>query len=213
MTLEQPDGCNAKVERCGQTTTITLEPTGLIRGYTLPRIVTGVILCGFLIWMTRGALVSHHSPPVLEVIFLLALWAVALSLVLVPIQLALRKAVFVVTPDTLAVTIAGPLHRRRYRWARGELAAVDVERFGPYLRTFTWKFSLFQDPRHGYCAAQLCLYSTSRFRWTGGIKQMLTGRDSSELKWLASVIRQTLEVPQEPPWLAKNQTNTSPRLQ
>ncbi|MBN9118692.1 MAG: hypothetical protein J0I06_05970 [Planctomycetes bacterium] len=180
--LEQPADSRVVLERHPDGVTVTVPPPGVWRASGGLLIVGGIFsLVGggivvnllWLLWANPGLI---GGEPV-GVFFLL----VGLALILAAVHYGRKRAVLAVVGDRLLTFETGPLGSRRREFGRAGLLDIAC---GPS------NVSVNNKP-----LPQLQIVPAHNNQRVG----MLTGRDEDELKWIATVLRQALGIPDVPP--------------
>jgi len=118
----------------------------------------------------------NHGQGLGSLPFALGFWAIGWVLVAVALQLGRRTVELVVEGGQLRVTFKGPIRTTQKIWSRPELAAIRVDRSNVEI--------------NHRVLPELQIHPRS------GKKQgMLAGHEEKELLWLATRLRQALQVP------------------
>ena len=180
--LPQPPASKIMLLQEGDITTLLIPPqgfTGNLRGL----LFFSLLWCGIVGFITVGMLFGEKDDFTADLIplilFGLLFWGVGIGLFLLAFHLARRKAVFVITADTLTFSQVGPLRQSEKQWPTTEITAVGVGDSNTSVNNVPLK--------------QMQIHLL-----TGHPQGLFTGRDTDELNWLASVLRQTLAVPSTP---------------
>jgi hypothetical protein len=171
--------------------TITLPPAGMRRGNGRAFLLWTLCWNGFLIpftaFMVPAAFMGQvkweggNQPvnPWFCVLFLTPFWAVGFGSLFGLLHQARRRAVLAVIGDRLEIHLLSPLGNRRYEWGRDELAGIRVE------STF-----VSDGDGGGHWKTDLCTQPHS-----GQPVHLLDHRKKPELEWIATELRQALQVP------------------
>ncbi|MCI0699567.1 MAG: hypothetical protein L0241_00580 [Planctomycetia bacterium] len=179
--LDPPTGTRVELKQHADGITLTVPPLGIFRGTgtlavlgTFFTLVGGAVVVGMI---ERLLLQPNPQPPrgeLVGIVFLL----IGLIMVFISIQIGRKRVVLAVVGEQLLTFEAGPFRSKRRDWTRDDLfdivcgpSGIKVNnRVLPQLQIFTGETS-----------------------YVG----MLTGRDETELKWIATVLRQALRLPRE----------------
>jgi hypothetical protein len=167
--------------------TITFLPTPDALTFIIPRTgfrgTAGFFLLFALFWNTitccvgGGFLVSWFQQPTLgdlfPFVFIFLFLAIGVGLALTAVQTAFRKAVLLASRDSLVFTQTGPIRNTEHQWSPVDLTAIRVENSGTEvndrpLKQLQVHFTRNNAPSH---------------------RGVLTGRDETELRWLAATLR------------------------
>ena len=180
-TLTQPLESDVVREDRSDGVTLTVPPAGIGRG-SKGLFAFSLVWCGFmavfdgmLLLFARGG-IGFMMLPFLAVSLLF--WAIGIAMLLGAVNMGRRQAVFAVVGDKLLAMQTGIFGPTRHEWDKDEI--VDV-RPGP---------SGMKVNNH----AVLELHIVQRHGKPVGF---LSGRDTQELAWLATVLRKSLGVPRE----------------
>jgi hypothetical protein len=182
--LKQPAGSRAVLERHPDGVTITVPALGLL-GATGQVFVVGLIFIavGTVALVSGLGQVRPANAPwsvpgiaLSAVISFLGLWNVVISL-----RTALKKVGLAVVGDTLFTCETGPLGSRRREFTRADVLDIAC---GPSNVSMNKQGPLPQ------------LQIVARDETKVGL---LTGHEELELKWIATILRQALGIPGEPP--------------
>ncbi len=198
--VEQPPDSRIAVERHPDGVTVTVPPLGFFRSQGCFGLVFGLVFSvvgvALLLAFVNGLIAPPPPPPPrprgrgdgptwLGFVFL----GVGITAVLASIHHSRKRVVLAVVGDQLLTLETGPLGSRRRSFIRAELLDVAC---GPS-----------NVSSNNKALPQL------QIRVHGGRAPvgLLTGRDELELKWLATVLRQSLGIPSEPPERRKKSEN------
>jgi hypothetical protein len=162
----------------GSSLRLSIPPAGLWKG------ARGVIWfplfwCGFMAVLTvvlllggaekKGSLLGF-------ILVLLVLWAIGLGMLAETVNLGRRTAELVVEGRQLRVTTKGLFGTKQRSWSRDDIAAIRADRSGMEVNDRP-VMELQIHPRLGKKVG------------------LLGGREEAELRWLATRLRQALQVP------------------
>ena len=176
--LQPPAGSRVRVSTGGSRLQLSIPPAGLWRG-SLGFIWFPLVWCGFIAVLTLVFLfhgVKQNGREVSALPFLLVFWSIGLGLLAVAVNLGKRSAELVVEGRQLRVTTKGLFGTKERRWDRDEIAAIRADRSNMEVNDRP-VIELQIQPRTG--------------KKTG----LLAGRNEQELRWLATRLRQALQVP------------------
>lgn len=184
--FEQPADSNIALERHADGVTVTVPSLGFLRAQGCWLLAFGLIFCfvgaALLVAFVKQQIAPapprpKDAPTWLGVVF----FAFGIPAILIAIQQSRKRAVLAVVGDRLLTLETGPLGSRRRAYIRAELLDITC---GPSNVTSNNK-TLPQ--------LQILVY--------GGAAPvgMLTGRDETELKWLATMLRRALHLPSAAP--------------
>ncbi len=188
---EQPRDSRVGVERHPDGVTVTVPPIGIwnvpgglfFAGVLLTLIGAGVTIA------VLNALIRQNAKFNPGMFVGVAFFCVGAGLVLAAINSGRKRAVLAVVGDRLLTLETGPFGSRRREFARTELLDIAC---GPS------NVKVNNKP-----VPQLQIVAPDK-KTVG----MLTGRDETELKWLATVLRQALGIPGEAPGYRKPMSGT-----
>lgn len=192
--LEQPANSRIELERHSNGVTVTVPAPGVMRsncGLLVFGVIFGVVGTALLIAFInqqinpppprpRG---KGDGPTWLGIVFL----GVGVGAVLGAIHFGRKRAVLAVVGDQLLTFETGPLGSRRRSFIRAEL--LDIACGESNVKSNNKQLPQLQIIVVGGRAPV----------------RMLTGRDETELMWLATVLRQSLGIPREPPELREEE--------
>lgn len=178
--LEKPADSKIEMVQGSDTLTLVIPPAGAkstLRGL----LVFSIFWVGFCGLMTTIIVLSvlmpdkvkHEGSPLIGLLFMIPFWGVGVGMLLGGLQMSRRKAVILVTPESVVFTQSGPLGQKEKQWPRSQIATVEASPSG---------VSVNDRP-----VPQLKLIFKS-----GKPFGLLTGRSDAELAWLAGVLRQYL---------------------
>ncbi len=179
---ELPAGSNIQFMPTPDGFTLMLPPIGFRRSKQSGLLFFGIIWLGFIVLFTLLMIFGkpspkNHQPIWIGFLFLIPFWAVGIGILCAAIQLALRRAVLVADADTLVFTQKGPIRSTEKQWPRSQISAVRVDASGTEVN---------DRP-----LIQLQLLNPQGKKLIG----LFTGRPLDELEYLASQLRQSLNVP------------------
>jgi hypothetical protein len=182
---EQPPESKVIVEQSAQGVVLRIPAAGLFgRGGGGCLFSSGVCWCLFMLLGTFALLFAVPDPnnpgnldPRFAWLILAALWAAGIGLLVGAVYMARRQAVLAVVDDTLMVMQTGLFGSRRWEWKRDELSDIVS---GPS------NMSVNDEP-----VIELHIYPNE-----GKRVGLLVGRGTDELRWLATVLRRALRLPQ-----------------
>jgi hypothetical protein len=176
--LHPPANSPAQVSGSGNTLRVFLPPLGLWRatqGFFLFGLAWAGLTTCFVISVVRSA-INHDGHPAMPVPMVLVFAAIGGGMLAVAVQLGRRTVELVVAGGQLRVTFKGPVRITQKSWSQADIGSIRVgnsnvsvnKRILPELQV---------HPR------------------TGKKQGMLAGREEQELLWLATRLRQVLQVP------------------
>jgi hypothetical protein len=176
---EPPSGSRVRVEEWAGVFTVVVPPPGAWRG-SRGLFPFALAWCAVLAFLTALTAFATESAGVNArgafVVVLGGSWAVGLGLVLTAVARGRRGAVLTVTGDSLRVGQTGLVRTRHQEWARDELLEIVVgtsfrkEGDVPLLELKVWEFP-------------------------GSYTGLLAGRGPAELAYIATQLRQALDLP------------------
>jgi len=176
--LQPPAGSRVQVTEPMNGLRIFVPSAGLWRG-SKGFVFFPLMWCAFMAVFTTLALLSgtkRDGSALAFIPFLLLFWAIGLGMLVFAVNLGRRTAELVVEGNVLRVETKGLFGIQANRWARDEIAAIRADRSNLEVNHRP-VIELQIHPR------------------TGKKLGLLAGRDEAELRWLATRLRQTLEVP------------------
>jgi len=179
---EQPSGSLVQVVEQAGGIRFNVPPAGVWRGskgfFMFP-----LVWCGFMTVITTVLVLpgtKRESPLWIIILILLGFWAVGLGMMAFAINLGRRRAEVVVESGRLRVETKGLLGTKQWEWSRDQIAAIRADRSG-------------MEVNHKP-VIELQVHPS------GGKKVgLLAGQDETELRWMATRLRQVLHVPARKP--------------
>lgn len=173
--LEQPADSKVVVERHASGVTLTVPAAGVWRG------AKGLAVFAVLWLVITGSIAVAFNLQGGQFPWWARLMACAFPLVGIgvlarAVNMGRRRAVLAVVGDSLMVLQSSPFRTKRGEWRREQLAAIRVGPSGMKVNDRP-VLQLQVQPKEG--------------RKTG----LLTGRDETELRWIATELRRALELP------------------
>jgi len=163
----QPMDSRVSVDRLSSGLTFRVPPTGFRKG-SLGLLLFGLFWCGFVSLFTLAMI--GMGVPWEMFLFISIFWAVGIAMLLAGINLARKQAVLDVVHDTLLVTRQSLFGRGQHEWRAEDLADIRVDHSGMTVNN----------------KAVLNLQIIPR---EGRVLGLFTGRDETELHWLAAELR------------------------
>jgi hypothetical protein len=175
--LNQPAGSQVQMVEGGSSLRLSIPPAGLWRG-SKGFIWFPLVWCVFLALITIAVVLHppHPQGPGSPVFPFLLVWAIGLGLLAFAVNLGRRSAELTVEGRQLRVTTKGLFGAKQRTWSRADLAAIRADRSGMEVNNRP-VIELQIHPRLGKKVG------------------FLGGRDEAELRWLATRLRQALQVP------------------
>ncbi len=175
----QPKQSNARLQIVGGTLTLTLPPLGLRRG-SRGLFLMSLVWCGFMAVFTTlvfgGILKTSAAQAVPFLLFALLFWGIGITMMLVAVNMARRRALLIADADGLRIAQQGLFGRKSWAWSREQLAAIRADRSGMEVNNVP--------------VIELQVHSAD-----GKKTGLFSGRDDAELQWMATVLRQHFAVP------------------
>ncbi len=171
--LARPAGCQVVLQRHADGLTLLVPPAGLWRG-------SGGLLFVCLAWLGLVApitVLAFASAPWSVRLFLMPFWAAGIGLLLWAINRGRRRAVLAIVGDRLMVFQSGIFGGKRGEWSRAQIARVCAGPSG--------------EETNSQPVLELQIHPQQGKKFG-----LLAGRETDELRWLASVLRQALHVPE-----------------
>ncbi|HTY86378.1 MAG TPA: hypothetical protein VMB80_02850 [Candidatus Acidoferrum sp.] len=175
---EQPAGSRVRVEEGAGVVQLTVPAAGLRRG-SFGLFPFAVLWCVFMtVFTTLMFLPGSKTEGSLRAVipFLVGFWTVGLGLLVAAINLGRRTVTLTVEGDQLRLETKGLLGGKLREWNRGEIAAIRAD-------------------SSNVAVNHRRLLELQIIPVTGRKVGLLAGRDDSELRWLATRLRQALKVP------------------
>ena len=175
---QPPDGSRVQLTEQVNGLRLNIPPAGLWRG-SKGFILFPIAWCAFMAVFTTVALLpgtKREGATLAFIPFLLLFWAIGLGLMAFVVNLGRRTAELVVEGSRLHVETKGLFGAKQLTWTREELAAIRVDRSNMEVNNRP-VLELQIHPR------------------TGKKVGLLAGRDEEELRWLATKLRQALQLP------------------
>jgi hypothetical protein len=177
----QPVSSTVKVESRPDGTLFTVPPMGLMKG-SKGLFIFAVIWCGFITIFTVLAgpelLKKGGSDLAIFAVISSLFWAVGLGMLAGAVNMGRRRAMILVSPAELKVVRQGPFGTKKRAWSRGEIARIEVGPSGMTVNNRPVK--------------ELQVHDVN-----GSKSGFFTERDDEELRWLATTMRATLQLPPE----------------
>ena len=175
--FQLPAYSRAQVTGAGNNLRVFLPPLGLWRatkGFILFGLVwTGIMTC--FVFADLHAAFKHLGVSLTPLPFELLFWVAGWAMLAAAVQLGRRTVEFVVADGQLRVTFRGPIRTTQSTWSQSEIAAIRVDRSNVEV--------------NNRVLPELQIYPR-----TGKKQGMLAGHDEQELRWLATRLRQVLQV-------------------
>jgi hypothetical protein len=181
----QPARSQAVLESQGGELVLRLPPCGVWQGHGEEIFRGSLLLVGLLAVVGLGVLtatiigVCDPELGICLVLFLIPFAVLVLGLLLHEIDRGRSQACFAVVGGCLVVARFGVFRTRRYEWPRAQIRAIRAA---------------YRPSRYDHRPV-LELQILSRGAQTVGL---FSGRDHAELRWVATVLRQALQVPAVP---------------
>jgi hypothetical protein len=187
---EQPAGSRVQVEEHTAGVKLTVPPAGLWRG-SKGFILFPLFWCLLTAVFTLATLspgTQKESPVWMIILLLLVFWAVGLGMLAGAINLGRRTATLTVEGGRLRAETKGLFGTKQQEWSRGEIAALRADASGMKVNNRP--------------VIELQIHPVA-----GKKVGLLAGRDERELRWMATRLRQSLNVPAR-----KLEGGTQPRI-
>jgi hypothetical protein len=175
---EQPAGSLIRVEEHTAGVKLIVPPAGLWRG-SKGLFFFALMWCGFMVVFTTVMVLpgtKKGGSIWLFILFLLGFWAIGLGMMAAAINLGRRTATMAAEGGRLRVETRGLFGAKRQEWSRGEMAAIRADSSG---------MAVNDRP-----VIELQIHPVA-----GKKVGLLAGRDENELRWMATRLRQALNVP------------------
>jgi hypothetical protein len=176
--LNQPAGSRVQMVEGGSSLRLNIPPAGLWRG-SRGFILFPLAWCGFIMVITVALYLDglKKEGPVWGYYILIPLfWIIGLGLLAITVNLGRRSTELSVEGRQLLITTKELFGIKQRSWSRDDLAAIRADRSGMEVNDRP-VIELQIHPRLGKKAG------------------FLAGRDEAELRWLATRLRQALQVP------------------
>jgi len=180
----QPADSKIQMVQTADTLTVVIPPAG-IRGSLRGVMAFAIVWLAFCTFMTGMAIVSLIRPDLVKaeagsnlwfgLLFMIPFWAVGVGVLLGAIHASRRRAVLLVTPESVVFTQTGPLGRKEKQWPRAQVLTVAT---GP---------SNVEVNDQSVPQLQLTFRTLQPYG-------LLNGRSQPELDWLAALLRHTCNV-------------------
>jgi hypothetical protein len=189
--IKQPPESRVRVAFCADGITLEVPPVG-VQHDAGGLFLFAIACCGFLVVVTafilsfdlRFAQIRPWHESVFVFMLLAVLWVGAVVLLTTGYRSVKNRAVFRVSDERLLVTEEGPSGRMHREWKRDDIALIGVGPTSPI------------DNNAGETAKvlwELQIYPKNA-RHVG----LLAGRDTDELRWIATTLRWALRLPGQP---------------
>jgi hypothetical protein len=174
-----PTGCRVRAEELADGVTLVVPPLGVWRG-SRGLFPFALLWCGVMVLATGLVVGVASVGPASDwggfAVHLGVCWAVSLGLLALAVARGRRRAVLTVSGEKLRVQQFGLIRGSRHEWARDELLEITV---GPsFLR------------EHDAPLPELKVWE-----FPGSFTGLFAGRDAEELAYLATRLRDALELP------------------
>ena len=181
--VQQPAGSKAKLETRADGLSLAVPPAGIRKG-TRGLFFFAVFWCGFmavftgLMFFATGTK-GRHATPWEAAPFLLLFWLVGFGLMAGALNMARRRALFIVDRTSLRLAQAGLFGTKSWVWRREDISAIRADASGMKVNNQP-VIELQIHPR--------------------GAKKVgvLAGRDEAELRWIASTLRRATNLTPAP---------------
>jgi hypothetical protein len=181
--VQQPAGSKAKLDQRADGLSLAVPPAGIRKG-TRGLFFFAAFWCAFmavftgLMFFATGTK-GRHSTPWEAAPFLLLFWLVGIGLMAGALNMARRRALFIVDRNCLRLAQAGLFGTKSWVWRREDIASIRTDASGMKVNNQP-VIELQIHPR--------------------GAKKIgiLAGRDEAELRWIASTLRRASHLPTAP---------------
>lgn len=177
--ITRPTGSQVNIEHSTAGLKIVIAPAGLRKG-SKGFFFFGIAWCAFLSLFTGlmifGKDENSHRPPWFVWIFVAVFWLIGLSLLAGAINMGRRRATISVTRSELQITQDGLFGTKSRTWRREEISAVRADASGLTVNNVP--------------VIELQIHPVA-----GKKAGLLAGRNEEELRWIATEMRQALNVP------------------
>lgn len=181
---EQPRESKVIIEESATGVVLRVPAPGLFgRGGGGCLCCSGIVWCGFLLVGTFALIFGEpdpNNPGNLDIRFgwliLGLLWLVGIGFLVAAVHMGRRQAILAVVNHTLMIMQSGLFRSRRWEWKRDELSDIIAGKSN---------VSVNDEP----------VIELQIFPKTGKRVGVLLGRGTDELRWLATVLRRTLRLP------------------
>lgn len=178
VSLKQPDESDIEVEEAADGVTLKVPPAGVWEG-SKGLLVFSIFWNGFMAIVTGAFVFSNDGPKgkdlFIVVPFFGLFWAVGIGLALGAINMGKRRAVLAVVGDRLLALQTGIFGGKRQQWQKEEILEI---RSGP----------------SGMTVNDVPVLELQIVPVTGSKFGMLSGRDETELRWVAAKLRHALRI-------------------
>ena len=175
---QRPANSRAEVSGSGNNVRVFLPALGLWKGAKgfFGFSLAWTVFFGWAFVVKAWAIFKYHAPSIGPLPLVLLFWVIGCAMLGVAVQAGLRRVELVVEGGQLRVDIKGPVRKSSKIWAKSDIAAIRV---GP----------------SNVIVNNRPLPALQIYPRAGKKRGMLAGRDEEELKWLATRLRQALQVP------------------
>jgi hypothetical protein len=172
----QPKSSRVRVDQSPDAITLTVPPLGLFRG-SKGLFFFAVVWCAFMAIITAGVCFSKVKGSITPFLIIIPLfWLIGIGLMLGAINMGRRRALLIVSTSDLRIAQETLFGKKAWAWSGEELRAVRIDRSGMEVN---------YRP-----VLELQIHPA-----TGKKVGLFAGRDELELQWLATVLRQRLNLP------------------
>jgi len=175
---EQPAGSLVRVEEHTNGVKLVVPPAGLRRG-SFGLFFFALVWCGFMVVFTTVVVSSGskmNGSTRVAILAMLGFWAIGLGLLAIAINLSRRTATLTAEGGRLCVDTKGLFGAKQREWSRGDIGAIRADASNVEVN---------HRP-----VLELQIHPV-----TGKKVGLLAGRDENELRWMATRLRQVLNVP------------------
>lgn len=175
----QPASSTIKLKSEGQRVVFTIPPVGILKG-SKGLFIFGLFWCCFMTFFTTFTLFNQPAEDVRGMLpwlaFIVGFWAIGICLLLGAVNMGKRRAMIVADTERLSIAQITLFRQRKWEWKRDEIKAI---RLGPS------GMEINERP-----IQELQIHPVS-----GKKTGLFTERDEEELRWLATQLRKTMQLP------------------
>lgn len=170
----QPHDSTIEIAKSREGLTISIPPLSILRDRS-GAVSIGAAWNGFMAFLTGGAFTFMHMPWQIN-LGVAMFWVVSIAVLLLAVARGRRSAIIDIVDETMLITQRSFTGVRQRTWRRDELRTIECGPSGMEVN---------ERP-----VMQLQITPAS-----GGTAGYFTGRDEQELRWLARILREAMNLP------------------